>query len=94
MLPTRDQHVQPHERALPRPRVVAVGDERPVGAGPRRLDQLPHVLTAADLAPLFRVDPKTVSRWGRDGRIPSFRTPGGHRRFRREDIAAFLEAYG
>lgn len=37
--------------------------------------------TAADVAALFSVDPKTVTRWANQGRMGSFRTPGGHRRF-------------
>jgi excisionase family DNA binding protein len=36
------------------------------------------------------VDPKTVSRWARAGKIPSVRTPGGHRRFRRSDVERLI----
>lgn len=40
-----------------------------------------EVLTPGEVAALFRVDPKTVARWAKAGRIQSFRTVGGHRRF-------------
>jgi excisionase family DNA binding protein len=53
------------------------------------------VLTPGEVAKLFRVDPKTVTRWAADGKLPgAFRTPGGHRRFHRKDIVAFLEGSG
>lgn len=40
---------------------------------------------------MFRVDPKTVTRWAARGRISCIRTPGGHRRFRASEIRALLE---
>ncbi|NUS74205.1 MAG: BldC family transcriptional regulator [Corynebacteriales bacterium] len=48
------------------------------------------LLTPAEVASLFRVDPKTVTRWAAAGRLPSLRTPGGHRRFRSSDVYALL----
>jgi excisionase family DNA binding protein len=39
---------------------------------------------------LFRVDPKTVTRWARAGRISSIRTLGGHRRYREAEVWAAL----
>lgn len=47
-------------------------------------------MRAGEVAALFRVDPKTVARWADAGRLPAFRTPGGHRRFRTADIKALL----
>jgi excisionase family DNA binding protein len=38
------------------------------------------LLTPGEVAFLFRVDPKTVSRWCKNNRIPSITTPGGHHR--------------
>ena len=35
------------------------------------------LLTPAEVATMFRVDPKTVTRWAKAGKLPSFRTPGG-----------------
>jgi excisionase family DNA binding protein len=49
-----------------------------------------RLLTPGEVAKLFRVDPKTVTRWALAGRIPSIRTPGGHRRFRESHIRALL----
>jgi excisionase family DNA binding protein len=49
-----------------------------------------QLLTPAAVAALVFVDPKTVSRWARAGKIPSVRTPGGHRRFRRSDVDALI----
>ena len=46
------------------------------------------------MAALFRVDPKTVTRWAAAGRIGSIRTPGGHRRFRESEVRALLEGEG
>jgi excisionase family DNA binding protein len=39
---------------------------------------------------MFRVDPKTVTRWASAGRIGSIRTPGGHRRFRESEVNQLL----
>jgi excisionase family DNA binding protein len=52
----------------------------------------PGILTTGEVAQLFRVDTKTVARWAKDGLIPSFKTPGGHRRFRTEDLSEFFDA--
>ncbi|MCC7078229.1 MAG: helix-turn-helix domain-containing protein [Acidimicrobiia bacterium] len=50
-----------------------------------------ELLTPAEVARLFRVNPKTVTRWARSGKIQAIRTLGGHRRFRASDIRHFLE---
>ena len=44
------------------------------------------LLTPAEVAKLFRVDPKTVTRWAKGGKLSSIRTLGGHRRYRKEEI--------
>ena len=49
-----------------------------------------RLLTPGEVAALFRVDPKTVTRWATAGRIGSIRTPGGHRRFRESEVMALL----
>jgi len=48
------------------------------------------LLTPAEVGALFRVDPKTVTRWARAGKLTSVRTPGGHRRFREDEVLALL----
>ncbi len=52
--------------------------------------QSDRLLTPGEVAALFRVDPKTVTRWAASGRISSIRTPGGHRRYREVEIRALL----
>ncbi len=49
-----------------------------------------RLLTPGEVATMFRVDPKTVTRWAAAGRIRSIRTPGGHRRFYEDEIRALL----
>jgi len=49
-----------------------------------------RLLTPGEVASLFRVDPKTVTRWASAGRIGSIRTPGGHRRFRESEVREML----
>ena len=55
------------------------------------MDTGDRLLTPGEVAALFRVDPKTVTRWAAAGRISSIRTPGGHRRFRESEVRALLE---
>ena len=49
------------------------------------------LLTPAEVAVMFRVNPKTVTRWARAGKISAIRTLGGHRRFRAVEVRRFLE---
>ena len=49
-----------------------------------------HLLTASEVAELFRVSSKTVGRWGRSGALPLYRTVGGHHRYRLSDVRSFL----
>jgi len=49
-----------------------------------------EMLTPAEVARMFRVDPKTVMRWNQQGRLSSVRTPGGHRRFPAAEVRALL----
>lgn len=48
------------------------------------------LLTPAEVARLFRVSPKTVTRWAQSGRLPALRTLGGHRRFRASHVRQLL----
>lgn len=49
--------------------------------------------TTHDVAKLIQVDPSTVSKWVDKGLLLAFRTPGGHRRVRADDLRSFLSAY-
>ena len=48
------------------------------------------LLTPSEVAAIFRVDPKTVTRWAKVGKLSSIRTLGGHRRFREAEVQALL----
>lgn len=48
------------------------------------------LLTPQEVALLFRVDPKTVTRWARAGKLTSIRTLGGHRRYRENEVRGLL----
>ncbi len=48
------------------------------------------LLTPSEVAAMFRVNPKTVTRWARSGKISAIRTLGGHRRFKASEIKNFL----
>jgi len=47
-----------------------------------------ELLTPAEVAAMFRVDPKTVTRWAKAGKLSSIRTLGGHRRYRASEVAS------
>ena len=48
------------------------------------------LLTPSEVASLFRVDPKTVTRWAKSGKLTSIRTLGGHRRYKESEVKALL----
>lgn len=50
----------------------------------------PEWLTTREVADLFGVDRKTVTRWVIAGRISTVRTPGGHHRFPSAQVRAML----
>ena len=52
--------------------------------------QAETLLTPAEVAALFRVDPKTVTRWAKAGKLTSIRTLGGHRRYRESEVRGLL----
>ena len=49
------------------------------------------LLTPAEVATIFGVDPKTVCRWAAKGLLSSIRTPGGHYRFRESEVRSFFQ---
>lgn len=44
------------------------------------------LLSPGEVAALFRVNPKTVTRWAQGGKLTVVRTPGGHRRYWRSEV--------
>ncbi len=54
----------------------------------RQAPEFTRLLTPAEVAAMFRVDPKTVTRWAKDGKLTSVRTLGGHRRYPEAEVRA------
>jgi excisionase family DNA binding protein len=50
-----------------------------------------HLLTPREAADVFGVRTTTIARWAREGRLASFTTPGGHRRYRLGHVRALLD---
>jgi excisionase family DNA binding protein len=50
-----------------------------------------ELLTPSEVAALFRVDPKTVTRWAKAGKLSCVKTLGGHRRYLASEVNALLE---
>ena len=66
-------------------------DRQRESAGARRLaDDGREWLTLGQAAAFLGAAQSTVRKWADGGRLPAFYTPGGHRRFRRADLEAFL----
>jgi excisionase family DNA binding protein len=61
------------------------------GGNVKTVDNGEKLLTPAEVAAMFRVDPKTVTRWAKAGKLSSIRTLGGHRRYREAEIRSLLE---
>jgi excisionase family DNA binding protein len=51
-----------------------------------------RLMTPAEVAAIFRVDVKTVTRWANAGKLTSIRTLGGHRRFREHEVLGLMQA--
>ncbi|HWD42931.1 MAG TPA: BldC family transcriptional regulator [Actinomycetota bacterium] len=51
----------------------------------------PRLLRLSEVAAIWNVDPKTVTRWAEAGRLSCTRTLGGHRRFRDDEVRALLD---
>lgn len=49
-----------------------------------------RLLRTREVAQLFQVSERTVAEWARRGRIPSVRTPGGHRLYPADDVRRLL----
>lgn len=53
-----------------------------------------RLMLPAEVAALFRVDTKTVSRWAKRGRLSSVVTPGGHRRYYEDEVLRLAAGRG
>jgi excisionase family DNA binding protein len=54
----------------------------------------PQWLTLGEAARYLGVAQSTIRKWSDTGRVRAFYTPGRHRRYRREDLDAFLDSSG
>ena len=50
------------------------------------------LLTPGEVASIFGVNPKTVTRWERAGKLRAIRTLGGHRRFLASEVRRLRES--
>jgi excisionase family DNA binding protein len=64
-------------------------EEQPMAS---RTHESESLLTPAEVASMFRVDPKTVTRWAKSDKLSAIRTLGGHRRYREAEVRALLES--
>ena len=55
-----------------------------------RTESASALLTPAEVASMFRVDPKTVTRWAKAGKLSAIRTLGGHRRYSAAEVRSLL----
>ena len=68
---------------------------RDLESGPRRpVGGETEWLTLGQAAKFLGVAQSTMRKWSDLGRVPAFYTPGGHRRYRRIDLEAFLDRSG
>lgn len=51
-----------------------------------------RLLTTWQAGKLIQMDASSVAKWCKAGKLPSFCTPGGHRRIRAGDLARFLRS--
>src|ERR1700741_2862431 len=51
------------------------------------------IYTTHEVSRLLHVNPRSVINWIEQSLLASYRTPGGHRRIRREDLLAFLRKH-
>lgn len=59
-----------------------------------RADDGDEWLTLGQAAKYLGVAQSTIRKWSDQGRLPAFYTPGGHRRYRRRDLDAFVSGSG
>src|SRR5207245_10077901 len=74
--------------------LLGFGVDRPIRKVTREAATMADdkLLKTADVARMFRVDPKTVTRWAVSGKISAVQTLGGHRRYYLSEIERAIEA--
>lgn len=56
------------------------------------VDTAERMLRPREVALLFKVDPKTVTRWAKSGKLTPVVLPSGHRRYRYVDVEALMRS--
>ena len=63
------------------------------GVSMNRIPDAEVLLTPKEVAQRFHVNPKTVTRWAKAGKLTAIRTLGGHRRYRESEVLERLREY-
>lgn len=71
--------------AVPSPPTVATPVEGLLG--------MDRYVTSHEAGELLQVNPSSINKWGAEGRLKFYKTPGGHRRILIRDLVAFLREY-
>ena len=58
-----------------------------------RIPDAEVLMTPKEVAQRFHVNPKTVTRWAKAGKLTAIRTLGGHRRYRESEVLERLREY-
>jgi excisionase family DNA binding protein len=78
--------------AILHPNTVQNG-QPPKGVTMNRIPDAEVLLTPKEVAQRFHVNPKTVTRWAKAGKLTAIRTLGGHRRYRESEVLERLREY-
>ncbi len=57
------------------------------------LDTTLTVFTVNQVSELLQVSPQTIVNWIEAGKLEAYKTPGGHRRIKKSDLEAFVNAH-
>ena len=75
------------------PNTVQNGQAKIEGVTMNRIPDAEVLLTPKEVAQRFHVNPKTVTRWAKAGKLTAIRTLGGHRRYRESEVLERLREY-
>jgi excisionase family DNA binding protein len=70
-----------------------ISSQKAKGVIMNRIPDAEVLLTPKEVAQRFHVNPKTVTRWAKAGKLTAIRTLGGHRRYRESEVLERLREY-